>query len=308
MADYICIDGGTTNTRISLVCDQQVNDTVKLAIGAGSAENHQVLSQHIRDGIATLLARNGLAIENIKKILASGMITSERGLCNLPHIAAPASLQALHSNMAEIPFPHIARCPFVFIPGVKLNGDTADTADMMRGEETELMGLYTGEGLYVLSGSHTKLIKMGADKSIRSFRTMLTGEMLAALAKNTILKDAVILDDYPTDPEYLQEGYQYALQYGLNEALFKVRVLKNLFSKTPSQLYHFFLGAVLSQEIHAIVRYNPSHIILGGQKAIQSALAVLLPQILTTRITVIPPEVAAQAAPLGMVQIYEYNE
>ena len=43
MAVYITIDGGTTNTRISLVCDSEIKDTVKLNIGA----REQVLRDEI---------------------------------------------------------------------------------------------------------------------------------------------------------------------------------------------------------------------------------------------------------------------
>ena len=33
MANYITIDGGTTNTRVNLVSEGKVEDTVKLGIG-----------------------------------------------------------------------------------------------------------------------------------------------------------------------------------------------------------------------------------------------------------------------------------
>ena len=36
MKRYISIDGGTSTTRISLVCDGSVTDTVKLSYGARS--------------------------------------------------------------------------------------------------------------------------------------------------------------------------------------------------------------------------------------------------------------------------------
>ncbi len=59
MACYICIDGGTTNTRLSLVIDSKVVDTVKYSIGAGaSIDNKDILKNTVKNGIEQLLANN----------------------------------------------------------------------------------------------------------------------------------------------------------------------------------------------------------------------------------------------------------
>ena len=84
----------------------------------------------------------------------------------------------------------------VIVPGVKTEGETIADADMMRGEETELIGLMEhleSAAVYVLPGSHSKLIHVDGAGRIVDFTTMLTGEMIAALSQNTILKDAVYL-------------------------------------------------------------------------------------------------------------------
>ena len=84
----------------------------------------------------------------------------------------------------------------VIVPGVKTEGETIADADMMRGEETELIGLMEhleSAAVYVLPGSHSKLIHVDGAGRIVDFTTMLTGEMIAALSQNTILKDAIYL-------------------------------------------------------------------------------------------------------------------
>jgi len=65
---------------------------------------------------------------------------------------------------------------------------------------------------------------------------MLSGEMIAALSQNTILKDAVDLSVNAIDEAALIEGYNYAIANGVNEALFKVRVGKNLLGRTKEQI------------------------------------------------------------------------
>ncbi len=84
----------------------------------------------------------------------------------------------------------------VIVPGVKTEGETIADADMMRGEGTELIGLMEhleSAAVYVLPGSHSKLIHVDGAGRIVDFTTMPTGEMIAALSQNTILKDAVYL-------------------------------------------------------------------------------------------------------------------
>ena len=44
MSNYITVDGGTTNTRISLVVNGNIVDTIKYNVGAGkSIENKNIL-------------------------------------------------------------------------------------------------------------------------------------------------------------------------------------------------------------------------------------------------------------------------
>ena len=61
MANYICIDGGTTNTRINLVCEYKLVDSMKFNVGARSGiDNKNLLRTTVRDVIAELLARNNM--------------------------------------------------------------------------------------------------------------------------------------------------------------------------------------------------------------------------------------------------------
>ena len=188
MANYITIDSGTTNTRVSLVIDGRIADTRKFNVGAKKGmENGQLLRDALRGDIADILQTNGMNEEQIECILASGMITSEFGLVNLPHIIAPAGAKELHESLYRCSLPEISRLPFVFVRGIKTGGDALENVDMMRGEETELLGSFEGAGTYILPGSHSKIIEVDEQGRVVRFKTMLTGEMIAALSQNTIL-------------------------------------------------------------------------------------------------------------------------
>ncbi len=307
MASYICIDGGTTNTRLSLVTDGKVKDVVKYSVGAGaSIENKDILKNTVKSGIEELLSRNSLNRSDIKRILASGMITSEFGLLELPHTTTPVSIKELNACKCETVLPDISEIPFVFMRGVKTACKTLEESDIMRGEETELFGILNGDGIYVLPGSHSKVITVQNGK-ITDFCTLFTGEMVAALSGHTILKSSVELKDNEIDKEYLLKGYSYCSEHGINEALFKTRVLKNTFKKGRSEVYSFFLGVVLCGEIEFILKKNPTKVTVAGNKALKEPTAMLLKALCSAEIITVPEEEVATSTAMGMIRIFEYK-
>ena len=85
-------------------------------------------------------------------------------------IALTAStVSSYHLCVSLITIKEISDIPFVFMRGVKTDDEDIDGFDMMRGEETELMGIKKkkyGECIYVLPGSHSKIIKTIGIRSI----------------------------------------------------------------------------------------------------------------------------------------------
>ena len=93
MKRYITVDGGTTNTRVFLVEDGAVTDSVKISIGTrASIDDKTALPRGIKDAVNSILTGHSLSDTDITAIIASGMITSEHGLCPLDHIIAPAGI------------------------------------------------------------------------------------------------------------------------------------------------------------------------------------------------------------------------
>jgi 2-keto-3-deoxy-galactonokinase len=136
---------------------------------------------------------------------------------------------------------------------------------------------------------------------------MLTGEMTAALSRNTILKDAVRLGECKNDTEYLLKGYRYARKNGLNEALFKTRILKNLFGATPDQTYSFFCGAVLTGEADRILAMSAKKIYVAGRAEIKEQLTAILNESKDIEVIAINEKTAAEATVRGILKIYEYE-
>jgi len=310
MHNYITIDGGTTNTRVSLVCENKIVDTIKSNIGAKMGiENNKLLKNTVKKGIDEIIRKNNLTQGDVTAILASGMITSELGLFALEHIMAPAGIKELAENISTVMLEDVCEIPISFVRGVK-KGTSFKNTDMMRGEETELIGLLeegSAESIYLLMGSHTKLIKTDAYGRIFDFSTMMTGEMVAAITQNTILKSAVSLENNQADTEYLIKGYEYCRENGMNEALFKVRILKNLFGEKDVQTYSFFMGILLSGEIDYIRNSGIKNVVVSGNKPLKYALSKALSAFDDLDVKTISDELSEQCVSKGLVKIYEYN-
>lgn len=309
MADYIAIDMGTSNTRINLVCDYTVTDSVKLGMGAGvGIDNKELLKSNVKEGILKLLKRN--PGKTVKCIIASGMITSEGGFVSLEHIKTPCGIKELKNGIYKTFLSDISPLPFVFIRGIKTDSDDFSTLDMMRGEEAEIVGLsekIEPMCVYVMPGSHSKIVHTDEYGRIKTFSTELTGELMAAISGSTILKNSVSLNG-EISMEYLEKGYLYSKEHGMNAALFKVRVLDKLMGCKSEDVLGFFKGVVLAPEIENIIKATENKVIICGKRVLREPMAYLVSKFSDKEIISVTDEVAENAPPTGAVRIYEYSE
>ncbi len=122
----ISVDGGTTNTRLVLIRDGEILAGQRLSLGlrdqlSGEGKTYREV---LAEGIRKLLSENGLTEKQIDAVTVSGMICSERGLSEVPHIPSPVNVKGLAAAMRKTSFPEIADLPFYLIPGVKtFSGD-----------------------------------------------------------------------------------------------------------------------------------------------------------------------------------------
>src|SRR5690606_35717256 len=103
----------------------------------------------LRELLEAARSGTGMAPE---AIICSGMITSNMGLFELPHLPAPAGPEDTARGMVQRSFPEISAVPLTFVPGVKsLPGPDGlaglATGDVLRGEEAEIVGLREALGL-----------------------------------------------------------------------------------------------------------------------------------------------------------------
>ena len=99
-----------------------------------------------------------------------------------------------------------------------------------------------------------------------------------------------------------------AEKLGLNDALFKVRIMKNLFKSSDLECYSFFLGAVMEAEVRSLKNSKAKMAVIGGKGQLRESFAAILRNRTSTEVITLPDEVTEQASAVGAVRIFEYGE
>ena len=284
---YITIDTGTTNTRAYLWKDHTVLGVQKRQVGVRNTAidgNNKKLRQAIAECIQSLLTDCEINAKSVEFVVASGMITSNLGLLEVPHVTAPAGLDDLAAKMQKTLIPEIFTGNFYFVPGIKnLAGkipvDQLETMDMMRGEETEAIAVIQefqkGDPfLIIFPGSHTKVVSIDQNGKIKGCMTTLAGELLSAITNDTILADSVgrqYVTAETYSPEMVLQGFEMARKFGVGRACFTGRVSALFAEYSHLDVANYILGVVLAEDIRAIkvsqalqITMNSSVLIVGS--------------------------------------------
>ena len=132
----------------------------------------------------------------------------------------------------------------------------------------------------------------------------MTGEMIAALSQNTLLKASVDLEKSNAVDEYVFKGYEYCSENGINMALFKVRVLDTIFKCSKDEIYSFFMGVVLCDEIKKILKADSDNIVIGGNNRIKEIMGKILKKYSEKNVIVLREEEVLKSTSIGAVKIY----
>ena len=172
----VAIDWGTSSAR-AYCLDAEGNVVARREVPLGV--------RHVRDGrFDTALAKlvDALPVGMAPRI-ACGMIGSRQGWIEAPYVECPASLVALADRLVRAPFDALS-----IVPGVATR-DRAGVPDVMRGEETQLLGAIATDAsplLAVLPGTHSKWARVEHGRIV-DFTTFMTGELYALLMDHSML-------------------------------------------------------------------------------------------------------------------------
>ncbi len=273
--EFISCDWGTSTFRLRWVFDagrvvvreiressgvralyEQAQSTGALA----QAERGAIFEAYLRQQLEKLVEGQGRFAEPVP-LVVSGMASSTVGWRELPYAALPFQLNGSGLSHAEIKWAGPD-----WISNTHLISGAAHSADIMRGEEIEVVGIMASEemsaareaSLLVLPGTHSKHIHVRGG-AVVDFQTYMTGELFDVLGRHSLLRASVQVDstggaspsvELPGgDRTAFEEGVRHARQCGLAGGLFRVRTRSVLDRSAVGENTRFFSGLVIGSEL-----------------------------------------------------------
>lgn len=190
------------------------------------------------------------------QIVASGMVGSRQGWHEVPYVDAPAGVETLAEHVTR--FGVGGGRTLSIVPGVR----DAARSDLMRGEETELVGALAvrpdlaANSQIVLPGTHSKWVDIREGR-IAGFSTMMTGEIYALLTQHSIL-GAMIPAGAPsaTDWPAFDNGTRTACassSAGVLTRIFSARTLVLESRLRPAEISSYISGLLIGEEWRAML-------------------------------------------------------
>jgi len=275
---FVTIDCGTTNSRAYVVDEEgTIFSKATKAVGVrdtATTGSKKTLQEGIREIILSAIDQAHLSLTDITAVLSSGMITSEIGLVEIPHLEAPCGVDDLARNIKLVTDTKIVdeNVPVYFVRGIKNKMNTGEKTatkavgelDFMRGEETQVAGLlnrpdFSLPAMILILSSHTKFIPVDASGAVKGSLTTMSGQMYDAIINHTFVGKSVAKDqnspEEPAgyfDPAVIDDAIEWIGKVGLVRSLMFPRFLDVLLHNTWYERHLFFDALIAAEDMLAI--------------------------------------------------------
>lgn len=267
--DFLSCDWGTSSFRLRRVrgADGAVVREIREATGikalhgrlppgAGDAIRDEVFGGFLRAKLEALLAGETPAGEPLPLVI-SGMASSTVGWRELPYAPVPFPLDGRGVRAEALRWNKPDRVGTTW-----LVSGVATAHDMMRGEETEIIGLMADPGLaafrercrLILPGTHSKHVRI-ENGAVVDWRTFMTGELFEVLGRHSLLRASVEPGlgpaglHFESDRAAFRDGVRQAREAGLSGGLFRVRTRAVLGQSPPTENTWFLSGLLIGAEL-----------------------------------------------------------
>ena len=251
--------------------------TLRERIAQEGLEPGDVFRSTLSAGIGTLAAS---CAGGAPPVLISGMASSSIGWKEVEYARTPFPADGSGARVEALPPLATAWAPLRLLLVSGLRTDR----DVMRGEETQLVGLLDPadrsevrrDGLVVLPGTHSKHVRV-RDGNIVDFQTFITGELYALLARQSILRYSVVAGGALDEAAFL-EGVCRARARGLGGSLFGIRTNQLLESWEGSANASCLSGILIGSELCELLRdeLSGARILLAAGAALRRPYALAL--------------------------------
>lgn len=248
----IGVDWGTSSFRAyRLAADGAVLERREAARGILQVEAGR-FADVLRDAVGDWIAAGE------RRVLLSGMVGSRQGWVEVPYVPCPAGLAELAAGLASVPF---EGAEVLLVPGMSAEGPEG-VPEVMRGEETQVLGASSRADLVCLPGSHSKWARVSGGR-IEGFTTHLTGEAFAALRGHTIL--GRMMRDGGGEPAAFDRGVARAGDPGgLLHHLFGVRTLGLFGQLADVGAADYLSGLLIGHEVRSAMPQGAAVHLIGS--------------------------------------------
>ena len=270
------IDCGTTNSRVYVINEKgDVLGKGVRKVGVRDTSmtgSKETLKVGLKEAFIEAVDNAGLKLADIEFAISAGMITSEIGLLEIPHLWVPAGPDELAAGIKCVQdmdvFP--VDIPIYFIPGIKNYFDPQNTTpvmvgelDFMRGEEVQVAGLLAANQIelpviLVILSSHTKFISISKDGKVLNSLTTLSGQVYEAIKKETFIGKSIRgekgeseLEGY-FDSGVIDNGYTWVETSGFLRSLLMTRFLDVLLKTTWYERKLFVESLIASEDMRSL--------------------------------------------------------
>lgn len=273
---FAAVDWGTSSFRLWLLAgDGSVLAERRSAEGMATLTRDQYLPI-LRREFAGLADCTGPLPDGFPVIIC-GMAGAKQGWAEAGYVDVPAVPAAITSGARRV---EAAGLDVRILPGLARRD--RNHPDVMRGEETQLLGLMLGADgatpdrvTVVMPGTHSKWVWI-EDGQVVAFDTIMTGELFALLSTQSILKHAVAGAEGGQG-----ETASPAFLAGVAQALDRpAAVLPGLFSLRAGGLLHgigpetsrdrlsgLLIGAELAHGLATVAATDPLVLVASGRMA-----------------------------------------
>lgn len=322
MKHFFSCDWGTTSFRLRCVntttgtvltehCESTGARTLYSLSADTGAKRETLFAEFLRDQLKRMAAGAGASLDGAS-VMISGMASSSIGWRELPYTPAPVGLDGVNlvQESIRLNIDHNATVVVRLISGLRTD------SNIMRGEETEILGLFAAsrfaetaqQGIVVLPGTHSKHVQL-RDGRIIDFHTFMSGELFDVLSTHSVLRASLQTDagDPPTtlfdtaSRDAFVAGVQAARDNGIARSLFLTRTRTVLHSVSPAVNRWFLSGLLIGAEIDDLSAHHlKSSLLLAAAEPLSAAYHLALETLgLGGWMTVVPPDEMSTASVRG---------
>ena len=247
---YIAGDWGSSHLRLSLL-DAASGAAVAQADGPGI----QSVSKDSLPGVFASLTQDWRKLHPSMPIILCGMVGADIGWVDAGYMQCPLKLSQLCQHLAQV---QSETGPVTIIPGISCRNPIG-AADMLRGEETQMLGalaqhpdLCQGQHLLCLPGTHSKWVWL-EDGTVQHFITSISGELYALLGQHSMLvkncAPTVVVENRAfADGVARSAAHPYV---DLLQLLFETRSRQLSGMLAPIDAGSFMSGLLIGRDIHS---------------------------------------------------------